>query len=148
MPLELSVQLNIIIYSLLAGLLTGTFFDAYRVIRGFNINKIVKYIEDLLFWILCSVIIFTFLLYFNYAFLGLYVYMFMFLSLLIYFKLVSNKVVKVEEFLKIELLKVIRIVFKNIIYPFKIILEKMEKKKWITNKNNLNKIAIVITIYL
>ncbi len=129
MPLELSVQLNIIIYSLLAGLLTGTFFDAYRVIRGFNINKIVKYIEDLLFWILCSVIIFTFLLYFNYAFLGLYVYMFMFLSLLIYFKLVSNKVVKVEEFLKIELLKVIRIVFKNIIYPFKIILEKMEKKK-------------------
>ena len=89
MPLELRVQLNIIIYSLLAGLLTGTFFDAYRVIRGTNINKIVKWIEDLLFWVLCAVIIFTFLLYFNYAFLGIYVYMFMFLSLLIYFKLVS-----------------------------------------------------------
>lgn len=129
MPLELRVQLNIIIYSLLAGLLTGTFFDAYRVIRGTNINKIVKWIEDLLFWVLCAVIIFTFLLYFNYAFLGIYVYMFMFLSLLIYFKLVSNKVVRIEEIIKVELLKVIRIIFKNIIYPFKIILEKMEEKK-------------------
>lgn len=148
MPLELRVQLNIIIYSLLAGLLTGTFFDAYRVIRGTNINKIVKWIEDLLFWVLCAVIIFTFLLYFNYAFLGIYVYMFMFLSLLIYFKLVSNKVVRIEEIIKVELLKVIRIIFKNIIYPFKITLEKMEEKKWITNKNNLNKIDIVITIYL
>lgn len=129
MPLELRVQLNIIIYSLLAGLLTGTFFDAYRVIRGTNINKIVKWIEDLLFWVLCAVIIFTFLLYFNYAFLGIYVYMFMFLSLLIYFKLVSNKVVRIEEIIKVELLKVIRIIFKNIIYPFKITLEKMEEKK-------------------
>ena len=129
MPLELNVQLNIIIYSLLAGLLTGTLFDAYRVIRGWNINKIVKCIEDLLFWILCAVIIFTFLLYFNYAFLGLYVYMFMFLSLFIYFKLVSNKIVKIEEIMKTELLKVIRIILKNIVYPFKIILEKMEKKK-------------------
>ena len=143
MPLELRVQLNIVIYSLLAGLLTGTFFDAYRVIRGSNINKIVMWIEDLLFWVLCAVIIFTFLLYFNYAFLGIYVYMFMFLSLLIYFK-----IVKIEKIIKMELLKVIRILFKNVIYPFKIILEKMEEKKWITNKNNLNKIDIVITIYL
>ena len=148
MPLELRVQLNIVIYSLLAGLLTGTFFDAYRVIRGSNVNKIVMWIEDLLFWVLCAVIIFTFLLYLNYAFLGIYVYMFMFLSLLIYFKLVSNKIVKIEKIIKMELLKVIRIIFKNVIYPFKIILEKMEEKKWITNKNNLNKIDIVITIYL
>ena len=129
MPLELRVQLNIVIYSLLAGLLTGTFFDAYRVIRGSNVNKIVMWIEDLLFWVLCAVIIFTFLLYFNYAFLGIYVYMFMFLSLLIYFKLVSNKIVKIEKIIKMELLKVIRIIFKNVIYPFKIILEKMEEKK-------------------
>ena len=148
MPLELRVQLNIIIYSLLAGLLAGTFFDAYRVIRGSNINKIVKWIEDLLFWVLCAVIIFTFLLYFNYAFLGIYVYMFMLVALLIYFKLVSNRIVRIEKIIKVELLKVIRIIFKNIIYPFKIILEKMEEKKWITNKNNLNKIDIVITIYL
>ena len=129
MPLELRVQLNIVIYSLLAGLLTGTFFDTYRVIRGSNVNKIVMWIEDLLFWVLCAVIIFTFLLYFNYAFLGIYVYMFMFLSLLIYFKLVSNKIVKIEKIIKMELLKVIRIIFKNVIYPFKIILEKMEEKK-------------------
>lgn len=148
MPLDLSVQFDIVIYSLLAGLLTGVFFDAYRIIRGSNISKIVIWIEDLLFWMLCAVIIFTFLLYVNYAFLGFYVYLFIFLSLILYFKLVSNKVIKIEIIIKTETLKVIRIIFKNIIYPFKIILEKMEDKKWITNKNYLNKIDIVITIDL
>lgn len=129
MPLDLSVQFDIVIYSLLAGLLTGVFFDAYRIIRGSNISKIVIWIEDLLFWMLCAVIIFTFLLYVNYAFLGFYVYLFIFLSLILYFKLVSNKVIKIEIIIKTETLKVIRIIFKNIIYPFKIILEKMEDKK-------------------
>lgn len=148
MPLDLSVQFDIVIYSLLAGLLTGVLFDAYRIIRGSNISKIVIWIEDLLFWMLCAVIIFTFLLYVNYAFLGFYVYLFIFLSLILYFKLVSNKVIKIEIIIKTETLKVIRIIFKNIIYPFKIILEKMEGKKWITNKNYLNKIDIVITIDL
>ena len=76
MPLDLSVQFDIVIYSLLAGLLTGVLFDAYRIIRGSNISKIVIWIEDLLFWMLCAVIIFTFLLYVNYAFLGFYVYLF------------------------------------------------------------------------
>lgn len=148
MPLDLSVQFDIVIYSLLAGLLTGVLFDAYRIIRGSNISKIVIWIEDLLFWMLCAVIIFTFLLYVNYAFLGFYVYLFIFLSLILYFKLVSNTVIKIEIIIKTETLKVIRIIFKNIIYPFKIILEKMEDKKWITNKNYLNKIDIVITIDL
>lgn len=129
MPLDLSVQFDIVIYSLLAGLLTGVLFDAYRIIRGSNINKIVIWIEDLLFWMLCAVIIFTFLLYVNYAFLGFYVYLFIFLSLILYFKLVSNKVIKIEITIKMETLKFIRIIFKNIIYPFKIILEKMEDKK-------------------
>ena len=129
MPLDLSVQFDIVIYSLLAGLLTGVLFDAYRIIRGSNISKIVIWIEDLLFWMLCAVIIFTFLLYVNYAFLGFYVYLFIFLSLILYFKLASNKVIKIEIIIKTETLKVIRIIFKNIIYPFKIILEKMEDKK-------------------
>ena len=85
MPLDLSVQFDIVIYSLLAGLLTGVLFDAYRIIRGSNISKIVIWIEDLLFWMLCAVIIFTFLLYVNYAFLGFYVYLFIFLSLILYY---------------------------------------------------------------
>ena len=148
MPLELSVQFNIVMYSLLAGLLTGMFFDAYRIIRGLNVNKILVWIEDLLFWILCSIIIFTFLLYFNYAFLGVYVYLFIFIALILYFKILSEKITKVEKIIIIEIFKGIRITFKNIIYPFKIILEKMENKKWRTSKNNLNKIGIVITIYL
>ena len=129
MPLELSVQFNIVIYSLLAGVLTGIFFDVYRIVRGLNINKILIWIEDLLFWTLCAVIIFTFLLYVNYAFLGLYVYLFIFLSLILYFKLLSKKIIKYEKIIIVEIFKGFRIAFKNIAYPFKVIFEKMENKK-------------------
>ncbi|SFU89189.1 spore cortex biosynthesis protein YabQ [Clostridium sp. DSM 8431] len=129
MPLELSVQFNIVIYSLLAGILTGMFFDVYRIIRGLNVNKILIWIEDLLFWILCSGIIFTFLLYFNYAFLGVYVYLFIFISLILYFKILSEKIIKIEKIIIMKIFKGFRITFKNIIYPLKIILEKMENKK-------------------
>lgn len=128
MPLELSVQFDIIIYSLLAGILTGIFFDMYRLIRGLNINKILIWIEDLLFWMLCAIIIFTFLLYMNYAFLSVYVYIFIFISYILYFKLLSSKVIKIEKNIFMHIFKVLRIAYKNIIYPFKIILEKMGNK--------------------
>ena len=74
MPLQLNVQVDIVIYSLLAGVLTGILFDAYRLIRGYKIPKVIVVVEDLLFWALCALVVFTFLLYTNYAFLGPYVY--------------------------------------------------------------------------
>ncbi|MFQ9613884.1 MAG: spore cortex biosynthesis protein YabQ [Clostridium butyricum] len=50
MPLQLNIQVNIVIYSLLAGVLTGILFDAYRLIRGYKIPKVIVVVEDLLFW--------------------------------------------------------------------------------------------------
>ena len=63
MPLKLDVQFQIVIYSLLAGVLTGILFDAYRLIRGRCSIKIVVLVEDILFWGLCTLVVFTFLLY-------------------------------------------------------------------------------------
>ena len=69
MPLKTDVQFSIILYAMLAGILTGAMFDLYRIIRGSNVNKIVIAIEDILFWILAAMAVFAFLLYTNYAFL-------------------------------------------------------------------------------
>ena len=90
MPLEINMQVNIVIYSFMAGIITGILFDIYRIFRGFNKIKIITMIEDLLFWSLSSLVIFTFLLYMNYAFLTLYVYIFLAISLCIYLRFLSR----------------------------------------------------------
>lgn len=130
MPLDTNVQFSIILYALLAGILTGLMFDLYRIIRGSKVPKVVIVIEDTLFWVLAAMVIFTFLLYTNFAFLGPYVYIFMLISLAIYMKFISNKCINFELYVVNAVGKVFRIIFKNISYPFKIIFHN------ITGKNN------------
>ena len=130
MPLDTNIQFSIILYALLAGILTGLMFDLYRIIRGSKVPKFIIAIEDTLFWILAAMIIFAFLLYTNYAFLGAYVYIFMLISLGLYMKFISNRCIRFELEVVNILSPVFRIIFKNIIYPFKIIFYN------ITGKNN------------
>ena len=130
MPLDTNIQFRIILYALLAGILTGLMFDLYRIIRGSKVPKAIIVIEDILFWVLASMIIFAFLLYTNYAFLGVYVYAFMLISLGLHMKFVSNRCIRFELEVVNGVSKIFRIIFKNIIYPFKIIFYN------ITGKNN------------
>ena len=130
MPLDTNIQFSIILYALLAGILTGLMFDLYRVIRGSKVPQIIIVVEDILFWVLSAMVIFTFLLYTNYAFLGVYVYAFMLISLGLYMKFISNKCIRFELEVVNGVGKMLRVIFKNIIYPFKFIFYN------ITGKNN------------
>ncbi|WP_299995981.1 spore cortex biosynthesis protein YabQ [uncultured Clostridium sp.] len=121
MPLKTDIQFSIIFYALLAGILTGLMFDLYKIIRGTKIPKIIIAIEDTLFWILTAMIVFSFLLYTNYAFLGAYVYAFMLIALGLYMKFISRRCIKFELGVINVTSKVCRIIFKNIIYPFKVV---------------------------
>lgn len=129
MPLSIDVQFNIVMYSILSGVLIGIMFDLYNIIRGVKIPKIIIILEDILFWVLTAIIVFTFLLYTNYAFLGPYVYIFMIITLMIYLKLISPIVLKLERYIIDKVSKVIRILFKNLIYPIKIIYYSICGKK-------------------
>ena len=130
MLLNTGIQFSIIMYAILAGILTGAMFDLYRIIRGSNVNKVIIAIEDILFWILAAMIVFAFLLYTNYAFLGAYVYIFMILSLALYMRFIRDICVKFEWKLVNILAKVFRVIFKHLIYPFKVIFHN------IIGKNN------------
>ena len=130
MPLDTNIQFSIILYALLAGILTGLMFDLYRIIRGSKIPKAIIVVEDTLFWVLAAMSIFTFLLYTNYAFLGVYVYAFMLVSLGLYMRFISNKCIRFELMVVNGVSKILRVTFKNIIYPIKIIFYN------ITGKNN------------
>ncbi|NLK96191.1 MAG: spore cortex biosynthesis protein YabQ [Clostridiales bacterium] len=125
MPLQLGVQFNIILYGLLAGILSGILFDIYRNIRGFNVPKIIMFVQDILFCIFCSIFIFTFLLYMNYAFLTYHVYIFCFISLLIYFKFVSKFVVIIQKKFINKIIVFFRVIIKSTGYIVKIILSKL-----------------------
>ena len=128
MPLEINMQVNIVIYSFLAGIITGILFDIYRIFRGLSKIKIITIIEDLLFWSLSSLIIFTFLLYMNYAFITLYVYIFMIISLCIYLRFLSRFFYTFEKEFVQRFYKVLRVLLKNIIYPLKIVVHKVTDK--------------------
>lgn len=128
MPLKIGVQLDIIFYTFLSGILVGILFDEYRIIRGSNTIKIISIIEDILFWILTAIIIFIFLLYNSYAFLGMYVYVFMIISLNLYFKFISKYIIIVEKFIGKIIIKVLRIIFKHLIYPIKLFMLKVRNK--------------------
>lgn len=129
MPLELKVQLNIIFYSVLAGILLGVMFDLYRIIRGNKVPKLISAIEDILFSIFAAIIIFLFLLYSNYAFLGFYIYVLIGISVSIYLFFISPKLIKVEMKFFNELGFCLRVLSKWLMYPIKIIMNKLKIKK-------------------
>ncbi|AGK99272.1 spore cortex biosynthesis protein YabQ [Clostridium pasteurianum] len=122
MVLSNFIQFNLLFYSFIAGIFTGILFDIYRVIRGLELpNKVLGFIEDLLFWILTAIIIFVFLLYSNDAIMGIYVYLFIALGVYIYIKLLSEKLIYGEVKLLRFFVRFIRITFNLIIYPIRLL---------------------------
>lgn len=128
MLLPTNIQYDIIIFSILGGILTGILFDGYRLIRGVGIQKFIVIIEDLLFGGLCGLTVFTFLLYTNYAFLGLYVYISIIFGFIFYIKTFSPFILKIEKEGASKASKGFRIIFKNIMYVFKLIIYKIFEK--------------------
>ena len=129
MPLGLNMQINLVIYSLIGGLITGALFDIYRGIRGLNSIKILTIIEDILFCILIALVIFTFLLYTNYAFLTPYVYILIIIAMILYFRFISGFFYSGEITITRTLYKLLRILLKNVWYPLKIIAYKITDKR-------------------
>ena len=63
MLLPIGEQFRIVLVGIAAGIIIGILYDLYRVVRGNNVPKVIKIIEDTLFWILCAIVVFLFILY-------------------------------------------------------------------------------------
>ncbi|MBU3093903.1 spore cortex biosynthesis protein YabQ [Clostridium sp. CM028] len=130
MIISLIGQVNLIIFSLLAGIITGVFFDIYRLIRGFeNPNKVLTIIQDLLFWTLTSIVVFIFLMYTNKGYINFYVYVCLILGVYLYLKLLSGVFIRVQYKLIIFNGKVFRVVWNAILYPANLLVYKLKIKK-------------------
>ncbi|WP_461207194.1 spore cortex biosynthesis protein YabQ [Clostridium sp. DL1XJH146] len=129
MILPLIDQFNIIMYSLISGLITGLSFDLYRVIRGFEKpNRYITYIEDILFWILIGIIDFIFLLYKNYSNIGIFVYILLFIGIIVYLKIFSNKFIKLIIIILKGITKLARMGKNILVYPFEVLYYKIFNK--------------------
>jgi len=130
MIISLLNQVKLIIFGLLSGIITGLLFDIYRLIRGFeNPNKVLTAIQDLLFWVLTSIVIFVFLMYTNEGYINFYVYVCLIIGAYLYLKLLSGVFIKLQyKFLKFSG-RAIRVVRNVILYPFDLLFYKPRIKK-------------------
>ncbi|WP_097027780.1 spore cortex biosynthesis protein YabQ [Clostridium peptidivorans] len=130
MLISISHQLKLVIFSFLSGVLTGILFDVYRIIRGFEgTNKILTFIEDMLFWIFSSVVVFIFLLFTNYAYIGFYVYLLIALGIYVYLKLLSKVILAIEYKILKNMGKLIRISKNILLFPIDFLLYTIKRKK-------------------
>lgn len=128
MLFSISFQLRLLIFSVLGGILTGILFDIYRLIRGLsNPNKLITLVEDILFWIFASILVFTFLLYTNYAYVSIYIYLLIFIGMIIYLKILSDLFILLLYNLNKFIYKVMRIMLKYIMFPIDFIIYKFNK---------------------
>ncbi|MGM9973229.1 MAG: spore cortex biosynthesis protein YabQ [Clostridiaceae bacterium] len=121
------MQFRIIMFSFMAGLITGFIFDIYRIIRGRKVIKYIVFIEDLLFWILCSLVIFVFLLYTQFAVLSVYVYIYIIFGIIFYLWFFSKYFLKAEKKIIDFVWKFLRVFIKFFAYPFKILFYRQKK---------------------
>lgn len=116
-------QFNLLISSLIGGIITGILFDIYRAIRGNETqNRIIVFFEDILFWVLMSIIVFTFLFYRNGAIINTYSYTFIIIGIYMYFKFFSKRLLNYEIMLLDTISRNLRIILNVILYPFRIII--------------------------
>ncbi|MGH4118963.1 spore cortex biosynthesis protein YabQ [Clostridium sp.] len=130
MIISLIGQVKLIIFGLLAGIITGVCFDIYRLIRGFeNTNKAMTIIQDLLFWILNSIVVFMFLMYTNKGYINFYVYLCLIIGVYLYLKCLSTVFIKVQINLIVFYGKVFRVGWNIILYPVNLLIYKLKIKK-------------------
>ena len=130
MIISLIDQVKLIIFSLLSGIITGVFFDIYRLIRGFeNPNRFLTIIQDLLFWTLTSIVVFIFLMYTNEGYINFYVYVSLIIGVYLYLRLLSKIFIKLQyRLLKLNG-KLFRILRNLILYPLNLLFYKLKIKK-------------------
>jgi spore cortex biosynthesis protein YabQ len=121
MLISIQTQLNVLIYSIIAGMITGVLFDIYRIIRGIKSPKILlTFFCDIIFWVFSAFVVFIFLLYTNYAFMEVYIFLYIALGTYIYLKLLSRFFTYINQKIIKTLGIIIRILKNNITYPFEL----------------------------
>ena len=126
-------QINILAIFILTGMCIGLLFDFFRIQRKvFKTFDFITYIEDVLFWILSGIILIIVIMKYTNGEIRIYMISGMVLGLIIYLRLISKYIIKINT----SILKFIIKFIKIILFPLKKICE-IPKKSWKKNNNML-----------
>ncbi len=151
MILSISYQLKIFLISLFIGLILGFFYDFLKLFRKYIVhNNILVNIEDIIYWIFMSIIIFLVSLYQNNGEIRVFFIIGIFISMLLYNLLISPFLLSLSTKIINLILKIFSLIFKAISMPFIIIFNILYKPlNFIFNilKKLLQKCNFCVTIY-
>ena len=129
MVTTVEAQIMIILGSIGSGIVLGLMFDWYRVIRGEKRGlRIIKHIQDILFWILCALIIFLILLKINFAYLSMYIYLIMGMSFYIYLVFFSKRILSINYQIVRGVAKTFRSIMRGIMHFFQVFTNKILRR--------------------
>lgn len=162
MILSFEFQLKIFFLALFLGVCIGFFYDLIRLFRNFVLHiKFLIHIEDIIYWIFMSLIIFLVSLYENNGEIRMFFVVGIFLGMGIYFYIFSEIFLKTTTKILNIIKKIMLFILKCVVQPFKIIInlfysifkpifkffKKMFAKYLLNIKKVLQKNKKCVTIY-
>lgn len=155
MILSITYQFKIFLISLCVGLILGFFYDLIKIFRRFVLhNNILINIEDAIYWVFMSVMVFFICLYQNDGEVRLFFIIGIFLSLILYNLLISpvfiNIFTKIINLLIKAFLLIFKAIYSPILFVFRLILKpfKFLAKIFINFlKKVLKNYSFCVTIY-
>ena len=128
MNISVTNELLVFFSSFIGGVLMGIIFDFFRIIRKIKKHgDILTAIEDILFWIISSVLVFFIVLYFNSGEIRWYIFVALVIGSVLYYLTISSFLRKIVLWIISFLIKIIKFLIKSITFPFIFILKPLKK---------------------
>jgi len=145
MILSMADQARFFLWTMILGAVSGVIFDIFRIVR-----RIIKHpdfltqAEDLLYWLVISVLIFYFILHHNSGEVRIYAIIGVFSGMSLYFLTFSRLIIKASVFIIDLIRKIIITTVKILLMPLKFIIKLLSYparaiKKWSGNQFNAGK---------
>lgn len=116
------MQLYILGIFTISGILIGTFFDIFRILRkSFKTPDFITNMEDIIFWLVTGCFIIFLLYYFNYGEIRWYTFLGMAIGLFLYMKYISRHFITIS----VKCIQFIKKVLSIIFFPIKWIIRKI-----------------------
>ena len=122
MPISVGSQAQIFLHSVIGGMIIAFIYDAFRIKRrAVKTSALVTYIEDIIYWIIVSIIMFAVVYYSNEGEIRGYLFLGTILGAILYALLLSRVVMNSALFIIKIVCRVFSSIWMVVSYPFKLI---------------------------
>lgn len=124
MPISISSQANVFLWSIIGGMLIGLAYDVFRIKRkAIRTGSFLVYIEDLTYWIIAALIMFFIVYYSNDGEVRGYIFIGTIIGVILYALLLSKIIMKSSLFIIRLVYKLIKTIFDVLTYPIRVIIK-------------------------